>query len=156
MKLFVVFVIAAAVSLFNNGVVVVSAAEELEFIFSFPDFCEICSEIDDPPFKFRNGDKVTLKWERGAPHNVWKFDNVNAYKNCDFTQAEVVPGCYIDEEKEEKDEEPWKYGVSPGSCTIPTDTNGVSYYGCGVRDHCEDEGMKLAVVTRGKPGNIRG
>jgi hypothetical protein len=86
--------------------------------------------------KVTNGDTVTLTYVN--THNVYQFDDVNAFRNCDFNLAVKI--C--------------ETGGTDSTCdNIPTDTNGILYYfGCSIGGghHCKNHGMKFAMVVSKK------
>jgi hypothetical protein len=108
--------------------------------------CDVCQfgepRDEHPPLKVTNGDTVTLTYVN--THNVYQFDDVNAFRNCDFNLAVKI--C--------------ETGTDSTCDNIPTDTNGIYYFGCSIGDghHCKNHGMKFAMVVSKKhraPPNLR-
>ena len=86
--------------------------------WSFPKSNEL------PAIRISRDRPVAFHWI--GQHNVYKFDDLDSFGECDFTRATLV-------------------GNKSGTIWS-TDKPTISYFGCGVRNHCA-KGMKMRLVT---------
>jgi Plastocyanin-like domain len=87
---------------------------------------EVFSASAFPPVTTLNvNDSLTFDFE-GAIHDVYQFPDKAAYNDCDFSNATEVSD------------------VGPVSINV---TEGVTYFGCAVGNHCTTHGMRVAVIV---------
>jgi len=72
------------------------------------------------------GEEVTFVYS--SSHDVWQFDDFNAYQACDFGRATQIADR----------------GDSPFTLAAPA---GNSYYGCDVGSHCSSGNQKIELVA---------
>ena len=76
------------------------------------------------PISFGVGSQITFTFF--GNHNLWLFNNVNAFNSCNFSPASEI---------------------SVSSITIQFNNVGVFYYGCQVGTHCSSSGQKIQVTV---------
>lgn len=87
---------------------------------------EVVTSTSFPPVTtLRANDSLTFNFE-GAIHNVYQFPDKAAYNDCDFSNATEVSD------------------VGPVTINV---TEGVTYFGCAVGNHCTMHGMRVAVIV---------
>ena len=85
----------------------------------------ITSTSFPPVTTLRANDSLTFDFE-GAIHDVYQFPDKAAYNDCDFSDATEVSD------------------VGPVTVNV---TEGITYFGCAVGNHCTMHGMRVAVIV---------
>jgi hypothetical protein len=85
----------------------------------------ITSSAFPPVTSLKTNDSLTFDFA-GEVHNVYQFPDKFAYNDCNFSNATEVSDS--------------------GPVTINV-TEGVTYFGCSVGNHCKTHGMRVAVIT---------
>jgi len=80
------------------------------------------------------GEAVTFTYS--SSHDVWQFDDFNAYQACDFGRATQIADR----------------GDSPFTLLAPA---GNSYYGCDVGSHCSSGNQKIELVAPSKLQTVK-
>jgi Plastocyanin-like domain len=87
---------------------------------------EVITSTSFPPVTTLNvNDSLTFDF-KGAIHDVYQFPDKAAYNDCDFSNATEVSD------------------VGPVTINV---TEGVTYFGCAVGNHCTMHGMRVAVIV---------
>ncbi len=85
----------------------------------------IASTAFPPVTTLRANDSLTFDF-KGEIHNVYQFPDKAAYNDCNFSNATEVSD------------------VGPVTVNV---TEGVTYFGCAVGNHCTMHGMRVAVIV---------
>ena len=87
---------------------------------------EVITETAFPPVtSLKTNSSLIFEFE-GEIHNVYQFPDKEAYNDCDFSNATEISDS------------------GPVSVNV---TEGITYFGCSVGNHCTRHGMSVAVIV---------
>ena len=87
---------------------------------------EVITETAFPPVtSLKTNSSLIFEFD-GKIHNVYQFPDKGAYNDCDFSNATEISDS------------------GPVSVNV---TEGITYFGCSVGNHCTRHGMRVAVIV---------